>query len=223
MPSYDMDDSKLEPGGSHTLVDYRSVLAALAVPAYADQNRSRIWPDELLECVDKSEHPKTEQDIEAYNSLQGRSSIGMDLTVLATNNSKQEKSFMYVLEDKQRSQMIVIGTEDVSAQLKSALSKNGVQYVVHGDETAVVAINEFVSEGAKMRVSAGAFEKGQSQNVIEGLIKAFSAVCVLRNVKNGNVKHEDGQMKVKKGSTLGDVIHGEHDEPKVYTNIIKPR
>jgi hypothetical protein len=218
VPSYDMDDSKLEPGGSHTLVDYRSVLAALAVPAYADQNRARIWPDELLECVDESEHPKTQEDIEAYNSLQGRSSIGMDLTVLATNNSKQEKSFMYVLEDKQRNQMIVIGTEEVSAQLKSALSKNGVQYVVHGDETAAVAINEFVSEGAKMRVSAGAFEKGQSQNVIEGLIKAFSAVCELRNVKNSN-----GKMTVTKGSTLGQLIQGEHAEPKVYTNIIKPR
>ncbi|MDP2204697.1 MAG: hypothetical protein Q8K65_00140 [Alphaproteobacteria bacterium] len=218
VPSYDMDDSKLEPGGSHTLVDYRSVLAALAVPAYAEQNRARIWPDELLECVDQSEHPKTEEDIEAYNSLQGRSRNGLDLTVLAAGDSKKEKSFMYVLEDKQRSQMIVIGTEEIAPQLKSALSKNGVQYVVHGDETAIVAINEFVSEGAKLRVDAGAFQTGQTQNAIEGLIKAFSAVCELRNVKN-----EDGQMKVKKGSTLGQIIHGDHAEPKVYTNIIKPR
>ncbi|MFN7113647.1 MAG: hypothetical protein ACK4PK_04730 [Alphaproteobacteria bacterium] len=218
VPSYDMDDSKLEPGGSHTFVDYRSVLSALAVPAYADQNRARIWPDELLECVDKSEHPKTEEDIEAYNSLQGRSRNGLDLTLLAVGNSKQEKSYMCVLEDKQRNQMIVIGAEEISPQLKSALSKNGIQYVVQGDEAGVATINEFVSEGAKLRVDAGAFQTGQAQNAIEGLIKAFSAVCELRNLKN-----ENGKMTVKKGSTLGQIMLGDYAEPKVYTNIIKPR
>jgi len=218
VPSYDMDESRIEPGGSHTLVDYRSVLAALAVPAYAGQNRARIWPDELLECIDESEHPKAEEDIEAYNSLQGRSRIGFDLTVLATGDSKQEKSYMYVLEDKQRDRMIVIGTEDVPAQLKSSLTKNGVQYIVRGDEAAIAAINEFVSDGAKVRGDAGALQTGQTQNVIEGLIKAFSAVCELRDVKS-----EGGQMKVKKGSTLGQIIHSDHAPPKVYTNIIKPR
>ena len=218
VPSYDMDDSMVEPGGSHTLVDFRSVLSALAVPTYAEQNRSRIWPDELLECIDESEHPKAEEDIEAYNSLQGRSRIGFDLTVLAIGNTKQEKDFMYLLEDKKRNQVIVIGSEDVSPTLKSALSKNGVQYVVRGDEAASNAINEFVSDGAKMRGDTGALQSGQSQNVIEGLIKAFSAVCELRDVKTDN-----GQMKVKKGSTLGQIIHSEHAPPKVYTNIIKPR
>lgn len=218
VPSYDMDDSIVEPGGSHTLVDFRSVLAALAVPAYAGQNRARIWPDELLECIDESEHPTAEEDIEAYNSLQGRSRIGFDLTVLATGNSQQEKDYMYLLEDKKRDQIIVIGNEDIPPQLKSALSKNKVQYVVRGDETAVNAINEFVSDGAKMRGDAGTLQSGQTQNVIEGLIKAFSAVCELRDVKT-----EDGQMKVKKGSTLGQIIHSDHAAPKVYTNIIKPR
>ena len=125
---------------------------------------------------------------------------------------------MYVLEDKQRDRMIVIGTEDVPAQLKSSLTKNGVQYIVRGDEAAIAAINEFVSDGAKVRGDAGALQTGQTQNVIEGLIKAFSAVCELRDVKN-----DGGQMKVKKGSTLGQIIHSDHAPPKVYTNIIKPR
>lgn len=218
VPSYDMDDSRVEPGGSDKLVDYRSVLAALAVPAYAEHNRARIWPDELLECIDESEHPKAEDDIEAYNSIQGRSRMGFDLTVLAVGDTKEQKSYMYVLEDKRRNQMIVIGTEDVSPQLKSALTKNGVQYVVRGDDAAIGAINEFVSTGAKVRGDTDELKNGQTQNLIEGLIKAFSAVCELRDVKS-----EDGQMKVKKGSTLGQIIHSDHAPPKVYTNIIKPR
>lgn len=218
VPSYDMDDSRVEPGGTDKLVDYRSVLAALAVPAYAEHNRARIWPDELLECIDESEHPKAEDDIEAYNSIQGRSRMGFDLTVLAVGDTKEQKSYMYVLEDKRRNQMIVIGTEDVSPQLKSALTKNGVQYVVRGDDAAIGAINEFVSTGAKVRGDTDELKNGQTQNLIEGLIKAFSAVCELRDVKS-----EDGQMKVKKGSTLGQIIHSDHAPPKVYTNIIKPR
>lgn len=218
VPSYDMDDTIVEPGGSHTLVDYRSVLSALAVPAYASQNRARIWPDELLECIDESEHPKAEEDIEAYNSLQGRSRIGFDLTVLAVGNSQQEKDYMYLLEDKKRNQMIIIGNEDVTPQLKSALTKNGIQYVVRGDEAASNAINEFVSDGAKVRGDNGTLQSGQTQSVIEGLIKAFSAVCELRDIKMDN-----GQMKVKKGSTLGQIMHSDHAPPKVYTNIIKPR
>lgn len=218
VPNYDMDDDKLAPNGSHKLVDFRSVLAALAVPAYAEHNRARIWPSELMECIDESEHPTAEEDIEAYNSIQGRSRIGFDLTVLAVGDSKEEKSYMYVLEDKRRNRMIVVGGEEVPPQLQSALSKNGVQYVVRGDDIAVNAINEFVSEGAKLRGDTDELKNGQTQNVIEGLIKAFSAVCELRDVKN-----DGGQMKVKKGSTLGQIIHSDHAPPKVYTNIIKPR
>lgn len=218
VPSYDMDDSMVEPGGSHTLVDFRSVLAALAVPAYAEHNRKVIWPDELLRCVDKEDFPKAAEDLEAYYCLHGCSKIGFDLTVLASHNSSQQKDYMYVLEDKQRNKMIVIGKEEITPQLQSSLTKNGIQYVVHGDDGSVTAINEFVSDGAKVRGEAGLLQSGQTQNVIESLIKAFSAVCELRDVKS-----EDGQMKVKMGSTLGQIIHSDHAEPKVYTSIIKPR
>lgn len=217
LPNYELDD--VASSKDYILADFRSALAALAVPEYGGQNRSRVWPAELMEYVD--EQPTDPADIEAFNTLQGKSKVGFDLSILAAAGSDKKESYLYVIEDKVRDQMMVVGPEAVSTQLKSALSKNGISYVVKEDEASIQRINDFLAEGAKVRGEKGQLVSGNTQQVIEGLIKAFSALCEITDVSQSET--DPDQMTVDKGSTLGQVIHRSNSRPAVYTNIVKPR
>jgi len=217
LPNYELDD--VSTSKDYILADFRSALAALAVPEYGGQNRSRVWPVELMEYVD--EKPTDPADIEAFNTLQGKSKVGFDLTILAAADSQKKESYLYVIEDKVRDQMMVVGPEDVSTQLKSALSKNGINYVVKEDPASVSRINDFLAEGAKVRGEKGQLVSGNTQQVIESLIKAFSALCEIADVTQSD--NDPNQMTVDKGCTLGQIIHRAESRPTVYTNIVKPR
>lgn len=217
LPNYELEDAATSK--DYILADFRSALAALAVPEYGGQNRARVWPVELMEYVD--EKPTDPADIEAFNTLQGKSKVGFDLTILAAADSAKKESYLYVIEDKVRDQMMVVGPEDVSTQLKSALSKNGINYVVKEDPASISRINDFLADGAKVRGEKGQLVSGNTQQVIESLIKAFSALCEIADVTQSD--NDPNQMTVDKGCTLGQIIHRAESRPTVYTNIVKPR
>jgi energy-coupling factor transporter ATP-binding protein EcfA2 len=217
LPNYELEDAASSK--EYILADFRSALAALAVPEYSGQNRSRVWPAELMDFV--ADTPTDPADIEAFNTLQGKSKVGFDLTILAAAGSDKQEAYLYVIEDKVRDQMMVVGPEDVAPQLKSALSKNGISYVVKEDESSIQRINDFLADGAKVRGEKGQLVSGNTQQVIEGLIKAFSALCEIADVEQSD--NDPNQMTVNKGSTLGQVIHRSTSRPAVFTNIVKPR
>jgi len=217
LPNYELEDAANSK--EYILADFRSALAALAVPEYSGQNRSRVWPAELMDYV--ADAPTDPADVEAFNTLQGKSKVGFDLTILAAAGSDKQEAYLYVIEDKVRDQMMVVGPEDVAPQLKSALSKNGISYVVKEDESSIQRINDFLADGAKVRGEKGQLVSGNTQQVIEGLIKAFSALCEIADVEQSD--NDPNQMTVNKGSTLGQVIHRSTSRPAVYTNIVKPR
>lgn len=217
LPNYILEDASLSK--EYILADFRSALAALAVPEYGGQNRARVWPEELMKHV--VENPTDPAGIEAYNTLLGKSKVGFDLTILAAAGSDKEETYLYVIEDKVCNQMMVVGPEAVSTQLKSALSKNGINYVVKEDEASIQRINDFLAEGAKVRGEKGQLVSGNTQQVIEGLIKAFSCLCEIADVSQSET--DPDQMTVDKGSTLGKIIHRTSGRPAVYTNIVKPR
>ena len=114
----------------------------------------------------------------------------------------------------------VVGPEPISAPLQSELIKNGVQYVVKSEEASVTAINEFLADGAKHRGNIGKLIQGNTQNVIEGLIKAFSALCELQDTEPGA---SNDQMTVNKGATLGLVMFKSKTKPAVFTSIVTPK
>ncbi len=217
LPNYELEDAANSK--EYILADFRSALAALAVPEYSGQNRSRVWPAELMDFV--ADTPTDPADVEAFNTLQGKSKVGFDLTILAAAGSDKQEAYLYVIEDKVRDQMMVVGPEDVAPQLKSALSKNGISYVVKEDESSIQRINDFLADGAKVRGEKGQLVSGNTQQVIEGLIKAFSALCEIADVEQSD--NDPNQMTVNKGSTLGQVIHRSTSRPAVFTNIVKPR
>jgi hypothetical protein len=137
--------------------------------------------------------------------------------VLAAVNAKKEPVYLYVIDDKTRNRMMVVGPEPISAPLQSELIKNGVQYVVKTDEASVTSINEFLADGAKHRGNIGKLVQGNTQNVIEGLIKAFSALCELTDTEPGA---SNDQMTVNKGATLGLVMFKSKSRPAVFTSIV---
>lgn len=221
LPNYLLPD----PAGSksYDLVDFRTALAALAVPEYGKENLSHIWPVELDDYLPdevKKEAAQDKSQAEALNTVKGKSAIGFDLIVVSALNAKKEQVFMYVIEDKLQHKVMVVGPEEISKPLQSELAKNGVQYVVKGDEGSVTTVNEFLADGAKYRGTVGKLIQGNTQNVIEGLIKAFSALCELADVEAGA---SPDQMTVNKGSTLGLVIHRSKSTPVVYTSIVTPK
>jgi hypothetical protein len=66
----------------------------------------------------------------------------------------------------------------------------------------------------------GQLQTGNTQIVIEGLIKAFSSLCELTDAEVGD---DPNQMTVNKGSTLGLVIHRAKAAPSLYTSIVKAK
>jgi hypothetical protein len=221
LPNYLLDDPANSP--QYNLVDFRTVLAALAVPEYAKGNRAHIWPIELDDYLPdevKKEAAQDKSQAEALNSIKGKSAIGFDLMVVSALNEKKQQVFMYVIEDKVLDKVMVVGPEPISKALASELSKNGLQYVVKDDEASVTTVNEFLADGAKERGKNGKLVQGNTQNVIEGLIKAFSALCELADVEAGATPD---QMTVNKGSTLGLVIHRSKSRPVVFTSIVTPK
>jgi hypothetical protein len=221
LPNYLLEDPMKNK--EFNLVDFRTALAALAVPEYSKDNRSHIWPvelDDFLPDEVKKEVAQDKTQAEAMNTLKGKSAIGFDLIVVSALNSKKEQIFMYVIEDKLQEKVMVVGPEAISKALESQLSKNGLQYVVKGDEGSVTTVNEFLADGAKHRGHVGKLVQGNTQSVIEGLIKAFSALCELADVEAGATPD---QMTVNKGSTLGLVIHRSKSRPVVFTSIVTPK
>ncbi|MBI1215458.1 MAG: hypothetical protein GC185_06545 [Alphaproteobacteria bacterium] len=222
LPIYDLEDP--ENSDEYTLVDFRAALAGLAVPEYADENRKRIWPVSLHEFV--TERPTEPADIEAFNTLEGKSEVGFNITVLAAADSKKNPAYLFLIEDRvqlgdtMRQKLMVVGPEDISPQLQSELTKNGVSYVVKSDKGTEQKINDFLAEGARIRGEEGKLA-GDTEKVIEGLIKAFSAVCELSDTEQNETN--PSQMIVGKGTTLGHVIHNTTSTPSVYTSIVKPK
>jgi hypothetical protein len=222
MPVYDLEDAGASD--EYSLVDFRSALAGLAVPEYSAENRKRIWPVSLHEFV--AEQPTDPSDIEVFNTLEGKSSMGFNIAVLATADSKEDPAYLFLIEDKvqlgdnMRQKLMVVGPEEISPQLQSELTKNGVFYVVKSDEGSVKKINDFLADGARVRGEEGKLA-GDTEKVIEGLIKAFSAVCELENLDQS--ESDPSQMLVSKGSTLGQVIHNSKAAPSVYTSIVRPK
>lgn len=157
--------------------------------------------------------------MEALNTVKGQSKIGFDLIVLAAKD-KKGPVYLYVIEDKERSKMMVVGPEAISTALQSELTKNGIQYVVKNDPTSVDQINEFLADGAKHRGAINKLQQGATQTVIEGLIKAFSALCELTDTEAGA---SPDQMTVNKGATLGLVMYKSKSTPAVFTSIVTPK
>lgn len=218
LPNYMLEDPTKSK--EYQLVDFRTALAALAVPEYAKDNRAHIWPVDLNDYLPdeiKKEAAQDKSQAEAMNTVMGKSTIGFDLVVLAATNAKKEAVYLFVIEDKRRNKMMVVGPEAISAPLQTELVKNGVQYVVKNDEASVSAINEFLAEGAKHRGNMGQLVQGNTQNVIEGLIKAFSALCELTDTEAGT---SPDQMTVNKGATLGKVMKESKSKPAVFTSIV---
>ena len=81
--------------------------------------------------------------------------------------------------------------------------------------------DDFLADGAKVRGEKGQLVSGNTQQVIESLIKAFSALCEIADVTQSD--NDPNQMTVDKGCTLGQIIHRAESRPTVYTNIFKPR
>lgn len=230
MPVYDLAEP--ESSDEFALVDFRAALAGLAVPEYAEQNRKRIWPSSLHEFVEENPYqPKDGKEpdaseVEAFKTLEGKSTVGFNIGVLAAADSQKQPSYMYVIEDKAeiagkvRQKLMIVGAEEISAQLQSELTKNGVSYVVKGDKGSVQKINDFLSEGARLRGEDGKLV-GDSEKVIEGLIRAFSAVCELTGAEQS--ESDPSQMTVGKGTTLGQIIHNSTSTPSVFTSIVRPK
>ncbi|MDE1153981.1 MAG: hypothetical protein PW788_15730 [Micavibrio sp.] len=230
VPVYDEYDPT--ESGEYQFVDFRSVLASLVVPEYSEGNRKLVWPVEMLDRMaddgdDQSGGSVDLLEQEAYKIAMGESKLGFNLSILKAVDAQKENVFLFVVEDKAHldktntdwHKYLIIGPEAIAPQLQAELAKQGVSYLVKSEESSVQRINEFLAEGARVRGEDGQLASGNTQEVIEGLIKAFSAICELE-VEAGN---DPDQALIKEGSTLGQVIHNAKAEPAVFTSIVKPK
>ncbi len=201
LPNYLRDDLK-----PNELADFRAVLGALAAKPAQRGNRDAMFPADLENFL-PDDFQKGESDRRAFDVIEGKSAMGFNLAVLAAKTSENKPAHLYVLEDKLREKMIVAGPEGVKADFADELAKGGVQYVVKSDEKTASAINEFLAHGAKFRGEKGLLFPGNTQSLIEGLIKGAFALS--------EIPHKEANVK---GTTLGDAIK-DSKNPAIYTQI----
>ncbi len=224
VPVYDAPDP--EATGEYQYVDFRAALASLVVPEYGEANRKLLWPVEMIDRME-GEMSNDPLEIEAFNIAMGKASLGFNLGILKAVDARKEEVFLFVIEDKvhlnktdvDRHKYLVIGPEAIAPQLQAELAKQGMTYIVRSEESSLTRINEFLAEGAHVRGVDGQLKSGHTQEVIEGLINAFSAICELEADPNAG----PDEPQIKEGSTLGHLIQGTRAEPAVFTSIVKPK
>lgn len=196
------------------LMDFRTVLAGLALPQAAN-NRKNLFPRDLMEHLpDDIRWTQVPDEREALSVVMGRSAKGFDLVILHAVKGNGEPTYLYVLEDKTRQKMIVAGPEPIGPKLEAALAKNGVTYVTQGEPAAAKTINHFVDEGALHRGDRGRLDGWQMETTRNNLVKAFSAICELPM----------SPPSVRRGAvTLGEVISINKSHPAVFTSMLKPK
>ncbi|MEZ0261668.1 MAG: hypothetical protein ACAH80_11710 [Alphaproteobacteria bacterium] len=202
----------VEKPDAKDLVDIPTTLAALAMETVRDNNRKALYPVALEDYLATVTREPGEQ--EALNIVEGKSWIGFGIVALKAQGADGKASNLYVVDDQLRQQIIVMGAESIPVGLNKKLAESGVTYVVRGRPETTEEINEFLSQGARVRGESGLLMTGRAvTDVIESLIKAVSAICELK-------EHDDDAVPL--GTTLGRVMNGGMaDKPGVFTSIMK--
>lgn len=200
LPSYAR--AKVEP---RDLADFRSVLAGLAQRG----NRDAIFLTEFESYVPAAE---TESDRRAFDIIEGKSAIGMNLALLSARTEHDAHALLFVVEDKLREKMVVAGPEKISAHLRTELEKNGVSYVVRNSTQCSPVVNDFVSDGALYRTRQDLLLEGHDQFIVDELVKSLATLCAIPH--GGRPTRE---------YTLGQAVHDVSGSvPSCYTQILRP-
>ena len=163
------------------LEDFRTVLNALANAATHDNNRNAMFFSQTS-AVTNGQREMAE----------GKSPIGFNLAAITASNGPAEFAHLFVVEDSKRGKMVVCGPSGISSAQKADLAAGGVTYVSRQDNDCAAVIDDFLAEGAKWRADRGMLISGNTQNIIENLIHAFSTYA--------------NEYQTDKGLTVGKAI-----------------
>lgn len=211
LPNY-MEEEDTKPAN---LVDVAAVLKALAAPGIARSNRKSIYPYELEDYLPDEWKGKNidRWERESMDMIEGKSKVGLGLTILKAAGADGKETYLYVLDDQERQKIMVLGAADVGKPFADQLARNGVVYARKSDPASIKKINDFVADCARYRGSPStAMAQMNTQNVIENFIRSFSALCEIQDEPGG----------IMSGSTLGSILHANKGKPTVYTSIVKP-
>lgn len=205
-PSWDMEEGQ-------RFVDYRAVLAGLAAPGYAEQNRARVWLSDISEFVSFETSGKKEKVTSGalMKIIEGKSDLNFGLSNIMVANANGDPDFLHMLRDDEKQRVMVVGPGAISAQLRSALAKNNMEYVQHGTENAIETVNAFLTGGARRMYEKGDLEKEKSERVISGLIQSFQMACGTNDV-TGNA---EGRI------TLGQLMHTPGVKPQIFVGVVR--
>lgn len=217
LPNYDL--KKPLESAEYELVDFRAVLASLAVDGYAERNRERIWPVKLIEKIPAKDRPSPEDQRAIYDALRGKSDHGFDICILAAaGNDDRSMKFLYVIEDKARKMMIVAGPEPITPELTSELAKKNITYVVKSDPATAERITNFMGEGHvhRLRNSSTITKKEKLDEINENLVQGFSAIC--REAKEKEQESEERDQIPEQTNVGMMIVAGER--PNVFTSFV---
>lgn len=209
LPNYDL--KKPLESTEYELVDFRAVLASLAVEGHGERNRERMWPVKLIEKIPAKDRPDPETQRAIYDPLCGKSGHGFDICILAAaGKDKSSMKFLYVVEDKERDMMIVAGPEPITPELTSALAKKNITYVVKSDPATAERITNFMGEGHVYRLRNSTLKKKEQLDEInENLAQAFSAIC----------RDADESDQIPEQTNVGMMIVA-GERPNVFTSFV---
>jgi hypothetical protein len=204
-------------GAAQDLMDFRFVLSAMAMPDYAEQNREKIWLEDLMDVLSKNDQLPSqmeESELEIYNTLMGKSKYGFNLAIASAADAEGKPAYLYVLEDKIGGQTLIVGPEKIPAQLDTVLHKNNVTYLVKSDNATKDKINKFLEDATRSRQDQ-MMPQATSNEVTETLINAFGRVSEVPEKyinKEGNIISE---------TSFGSIIVDAQEAPSLYTQFVR--
>ncbi len=204
LPIYKLDNIEAITGGETTLAPINVVLSSLAIAGRQQENLDRLWPHDLDIGTDDG-HDASRREL--MGILSGASQNGFDFALLQVGSKDGGETSLFMLRDRVRGKVMIVGGEDIEPGLKSMLMKNGISYHLSDNAKTYEQVDKFIHEGEGARGS-------QASEREEKTINLMRALMTMYGIEKAHMGKE---------MTFGKALRDNQGEPHLYSRVVMPK
>lgn len=199
VPVYELENLDRIAGTGAQLVPINVVLSSLTLAGQRDESLKRLWPHDM--SIDGDDAADTR---EIKGILSGASECGFDFAFLQVGGKNGGEADLHLLRDRVRNKVMIMGSEDVDAGVKSALLKNGISYHLFSDSKTFEQVDNFIFEGEMARNSQASAREEKTMNLLIALMTMYGV----------EKAHMDKDM------TFGKALKDYRGTPELYSRVV---
>lgn len=204
VPIYALDGVDSIAGQNAELVPMNVLLSSLTIPGQQEENLKRLWPHDM--AIDSSGGQDASFS-EIMGILSGASQNGFDLALLQVGGKDGAATDLHILRDRVRGKVMVMGSDDIDAGLKSSLMKSGISYHLIDQSATFEQVDRFIHEGEVARDS-------QVREREEKTVHLMKALMTMYGIEEAHMGKE---------MTFGKALKDNRGEAQLYSRVVMPR